>query len=201
MSIKSSTPIERRRKPDDVREEALAIGRRLLAHGGPGAITLKAIGAEMGMSHANLIHHFGSAEAFQDQLKSALVQELTENATALVHRYRAGQVRIADIVDTVFAAYSSGGIGTLVAWSAMTKTGQQDHRLGQAILELVTVLEAVMAGPQASSRARAAVCLATFMALGNSLIGNSLAKTMGSDAGEIRDLTVRILEQLYKASP
>jgi TetR/AcrR family transcriptional regulator, repressor for neighboring sulfatase len=200
MSIKSSTPIERRRKPDAVREEALATGRRLLALGGPGAITLKAIGAEMGMSHANLIHHFGSAEAFQDQLKSVLVQELTENATALVHRYRAGEVKIADIVDTVFAAYSSGGIGTLVAWSAMTKTGQQDHRLNQAILELLTVLEGVMAGPQASSRARAAVCLVTFMGLGNSLIGNALAKTMGCERGEMRDLTVWILEQLHKAS-
>src|SRR6516164_5351283 len=199
MSIRSSTSIERRRKPDDVREEALAIGRRLLAHGGPGAITLKAIGAEMGMSHANLIHHFGSAEAFQDQLKSALVQELTENATALVHRYRAGQVRIADIVDTVFAAYSSGGIGTLVAWSAMTKTGREDHGLNQAILELVTVLEGGMDGPLASSRARAAVSLVTFLALGESLIGDSLAKTMGSDKNEMRDLTVWILEQLHNA--
>src|SRR5215470_14584100 len=131
MSIKSATPIERRRKPDAVREEALAIGRRLLAQGGPSAITLKAVGAEMGMSHANLIHHFGSAEAFKDQLKSALVQELTQTATALVHRYREGQVRITDIVDTVFAAYSSGGIGMLVAWSAMTKTGREDQGLNQ----------------------------------------------------------------------
>jgi len=197
MSTKSSVPIERRRKPDQVREEALATGRRLLAHGGPGAITLKAIGAEMGMSHANLIHHFGSAEAFQDQLKSTLVQELTQTATALVQGYRAGQVRIADIVDTVFTAYGPGGIGTLVAWSAMTKTGQEDHGLNQAILELVTVLEEAMAGPQASSRARAAVSLVTFLALGDSLIGNALAKTMGSDRGEMRDLTVWILEQLH----
>jgi TetR/AcrR family transcriptional regulator, repressor for neighboring sulfatase len=199
MSIKSSAPIERRRKPDAVREEALAIGRRLLAQGGPGAITLKAIGAEMGMSHANLIHHFGSAEAFQDQLKSTLVQELTETATALVRRYRAGQARIADIVDMVFAAYSSGGIGTLVAWSALTKRGHEDHGLDEAILELVTVLQEVMAGPQASNRARAAVCLVTFMALGNSLLGKSLAKTMGSDRDEMRDLTVRILEQFHVA--
>jgi AcrR family transcriptional regulator len=201
MSIKSSTPVERRRKPDAVREEALATGRRLLAQGGPGAITLKAVGAEMGMSHANLIHHFGSAEAFQDQLKCTLVQELTQTATALVRRYRAGQVRIADIVDTVFTAYGPGGIGTLIAWSAMTKTGGEDHGLNQAILELVTVLEGVMAGPQASSRARAAVSLVTLLALGNSLIGNSLAKTMGSGKGETRDLTVWILEQLHKDSP
>jgi AcrR family transcriptional regulator len=201
MSIKSSTPIERRRKPDAVREEALATGRRLLAQRGPGAITLKAIGAEMGMSHANLIHHFGSAEAFQEQLKSTLVQELTQTVTGLVHRYRAGQVRIADIVDTVFAAYSSGGIGTLVAWSAMTSTGREDHGLNQAILELVTVLEGGMAGPQALSRARAAVCLVTYLALGNSLIGGSLAKTMGSDKSVMRDLTVWVLEQLHKAGP
>jgi TetR/AcrR family transcriptional regulator, repressor for neighboring sulfatase len=196
MSIKSSPSIERRRKPDSVREEALAIGRRLLAGGGPGAITLKAIGAEMSMSHANLIHHFGSAEAFQDQLKTSMVEELTRTVTALIHRYKAGEVRVAEIVDTVFTAYASGGIGTLVAWSAMTQTSHDDHGLNQAIGELVAVLEELMEGPEASSRARVAVCLVTFLALGNSLIGKSLTKTLGSDTHEMRNLTVGILEQL-----
>jgi TetR/AcrR family transcriptional regulator, repressor for neighboring sulfatase len=196
MSTKSSVAIERRRKPDSVREEALAIGRRLLLSGGPGAITLKAIGAEMGMSHANLIHHFGSAEGFQKQLKCTMVEELTRTVTALIDRYRAGEVRMAEIVDMVFKAYDSGGVGTLVAWSAMAQAGDGGHGPSEAMCDLVAVLEQLMGGAEASSRARAAFSFVTLLALGNSLIGKSLAKSIGSDSHEIQDLTVWILEQL-----
>jgi TetR/AcrR family transcriptional regulator, repressor for neighboring sulfatase len=200
MSTKSSVAIERRRKPDSVREEALAVGRRLLIASGPGAITLKAIGSEMGMSHANLIHHFGSAEAFRVQLKTTMVEELTRAVTSLLHRYGAGEARVAEIVDAVFTAYASGGIGTLVAWSAMTPAGQDRHGLDQALGELVTVLERMIEGPDAANRARAMVYVVSLLAFGDSLIGKSLAKTLGGEALEMRELTVRILEQLRKAA-
>jgi TetR/AcrR family transcriptional regulator, repressor for neighboring sulfatase len=194
MSTNSLGTAERRRKPDDVRGEALAIGRRLLIEGGPAAITLKAVGAEMGMSHANLIHHFGSAVAFQSQLKTAMAEELTRGVTALIRGQ--GQVDIGRIVGTVFDAYDSGGIGTLVAWSAATKSAVETNGLEQAIGELVAVLEPLIEGAGAAGRARALVALVTILALGDSLIGKPLAKFVGSDPGEMRRLTVSLVEHL-----
>jgi TetR/AcrR family transcriptional regulator, repressor for neighboring sulfatase len=199
MSTKPSVAIERRRKAESVREEALAIARRLLISGGPGAITLKAVGAEMGMSHANLIHHFGSAEAFRDQLKTAMVEELTRTVTALIRRYEAGEASVAEIVDTVFTAYAEGGIGTLVAWSALTPAGGDRHGLDLTIRELVAMLERLIEGPAAPSRARAMVYVVSLLAFGDSLIGKSMAKALGSEALEMRKLTLWILEQLRRA--
>ncbi len=198
MSTKSLMTVERRRKPDDVRQEALAIGRRLLIEGGPAAITLKAIGAEMGMSHANLIHHFGSAEEFQSALKSAMTEDLTRNVTALLRQRSRTDSNIAHIVATVFDAYSIGGIGTMVAWSALAKAKAEDNGLEQAIAELVTVLEPLIEGADAASRARAIVVLVSILALGNSLIGTPLSECVGSDPDDMRRLTVSILEQLIK---
>ena len=198
MSTKSLSIVERRRKPESVRKEALAIGRRLLIERGPAAITLKAIGAEMAMSHANLIHHFGSAEAFQSQLKNMMVEELTRTVTALI-RHGGDEPSVAEIVDTVFSAYGPGGVGRLVAWSAMTNAGDETHGLEQAMNELVAVLEPLIEGPEAKTHARARVVLVSILALGDSLIGQSLAKCLGSDTGETRQLTVWILEQLRKA--
>ena len=43
------------------REEAVEAARDLLLAGGASAVTLKAVGERMGVGHANLIHHFGSA--------------------------------------------------------------------------------------------------------------------------------------------
>jgi TetR/AcrR family transcriptional regulator, repressor for neighboring sulfatase len=200
MSTKSLIAAERRRKPDDVRAEALAIGRRLLIEGGPAAITLKAIGAEMGMSHANLIHHFGSAEAFQNQLKTAMGEELTRRVTDLIRRQGGKDADVGEIVDTVFSAYASGGIGMLIAWSTLTKAKAQTEGLEQALGELVNVLEPLMEGPAAASRARAVVVLVSILALGDSLIGAPLAQCVGGDPGEMRRLTVRILEQLQKTA-
>jgi AcrR family transcriptional regulator len=199
MSTKPYVAIERRRKAESVREEALAIARRLLISSGPGAITLKAVGAEMRMSHANLIHHFGSAEAFRDRLKTAMVEELTRTVTALIRRYEAGEASVAEIVDTVFTAYAEGGIGTLVAWSALTPAGEDRHGLDLRIGELVTMLERLIEGPAAPSRARAMVYVVSLLAFGDSLIGKSLAKALGSEALEMRKLTLWILEQLRRA--
>lgn len=198
MSIKSLTTPDRRRKPDAVRKEALAIGRRLLIEGGPAAITLKAIGAEMGMSHANLIHHFGSAEAFQTQLKNMMVEELTRTVTALVRHDQDGS-STAEIVDTVFSAYGPGGLGRLVAWSATTGPAGEAPGLDEALRELVAVLEPLVGGPDTAAHARARVLLVSILALGDSLIGQSLARCLGSDPQEMRQLTVWILGQLHNA--
>jgi TetR/AcrR family transcriptional regulator, repressor for neighboring sulfatase len=199
MSTKSLVPADRRRKPELVRQEALAIARRLLIEGGPAAITLKAIGAEMAMSHANLIHHFGSAEALRGQLKSLMAEELTRTVTMLVRRRGDTAADVGEIVDTVFAAYAAGGIGKLVAWSAMTGDHQDMHGLDEAVRELVAALEPTIDGAEALARARAMVVLVSLMALGNSLIGKPLAKFVGGDTRDIRRLVVWLLEHVRSA--
>jgi AcrR family transcriptional regulator len=74
----------RRRSPEDARREALAAARRILLEKGPDAVTLKAVGAEIGVSHANLIHHFGSAAGLQSALMGSMVRELTDALGAVV---------------------------------------------------------------------------------------------------------------------
>jgi TetR/AcrR family transcriptional regulator, repressor for neighboring sulfatase len=200
MSTNSLASVDRRRKPEAVRKEALEVGRRLLIEGGPAAITLKAIGAEMAMSHANLIHHFGSAEAFQTQLKTSMVEELTRKVTELI-RHGGTAPNNGEIVDTVFSAYGPGGIGTLVAWLALTKSSDDSHELEPAIAELLAVIESLAQGSDGAKRARASVLLVSALALGNSLFGKPLAKSVGGDPQELRDLTVWILEQLARSGP
>ena len=63
MSIKRE-----RLSPEESRAAALEAARRLLIEKGPQAVTLKAVGAEIGKSHANLLHHFGSAAGLQSAL-------------------------------------------------------------------------------------------------------------------------------------
>lgn len=184
-----------RRKPHDVRREALAIGRRLLLDGGPRALTLKAVAGAMNMSHANLIHHFGSAEAFQQDLKAEMISELTRAATAMVER--SDEAEAGTVIDMVFDAYGSGGIGTLLAWSALFQPDQPVEGPLRAVQDLVAVLAQQMEGDGKAERARAMVCLVTSLALADSLIGRDLAQILGGgDRPVMRDLAALLLQRL-----
>lgn len=188
--------IERRRKPDAVRREALEVGRRLLIAGGPSAITLKAIGAELGMTHANLIHHFGSAEAFRAQLKDLMVQDITRKVTTLVARHDNEEMAVSSIVGEVFDAYAAGGIGILMAWSILTGTAYDESGMTRTTRDLVAAVEPLIEGPEAAERARQMVSLVTLLAFADSLIGKSLAAVVGSDRDAVRRLTTRLLDVL-----
>lgn len=188
----------RRRKPETVRRDALEAGRRLLIAGGPGAITLKAVGAELGMSHANLIHHFGSAEAFQGQLKDLMVQDLTRRVTAIIAAGEAGleSEASASIVDRVFDAYAEGGIGMLMAWSLVSAAPYDEAGMAATMRALVAALEPQLDGPDAVARARHMVSLVTLLAFADSLIGAPLAQAIGGERGAVRALTARLLAGL-----
>ena len=190
---------ERRRKPEVVRALALEAGRRLLIAGGPSAITLKAVGAELAMSHANLIHHFGSAEAFQGQLAQSMLHHLTRTVTELAARHARGEADIAAIVDAVFDAYGPGGIGALAAWSALNGGGGVAAGLTQEIEAMVSVLEQLIHGPDKSRRAHDMVRTATSLAFADSLIGAALSDLLGEPRSAARAQAVRLLEQLGKA--
>jgi TetR/AcrR family transcriptional regulator, repressor for neighboring sulfatase len=199
MSTNSPANADRRRKAEAVRRDALEIGRRLLIEGGPNAITLKAIGAELGMSHANLIHHFGSADLFRARLRDSMVQDLTRTVTNLVAQHANGEADAATIVDKVFAAYRSGGIGMLMAWLALKDDAHATDELVQVIGELVTALQSLIEGPEPAARAREMVSLVTLLAFADSLIGKSLADVVGIPPHAMQKVTARIVDHLSHA--
>jgi AcrR family transcriptional regulator len=190
---------ERRRKPEAVRKDALEVARELLIANGPRAITLKAVGDRLGMSHANLIHHFGSAEAFQAQLRDAMVEDITRKATGLIGDDPTGMPHPGAIVDQVFEAYAGGGIGMLMAWSVLTGGEHQADSIRKTTGELVTVVEGTLSGPDAGAKAREIVALVTLLAFADSLIGRALASTIDADPDATRRLTTRIVEMLATA--
>ena len=184
-----------RRRAEDVRAEALAEARRLLVAGGPGAVTLKAVGAALGMSHANLIHHFGSADDLQGELMNAMVRDVTDRVRALIARRPGKDVVIDEVVDLVFDAYAAGGIGMLAAWLATTRRTRRTRELIGVIKELVAMIDAAFPR-EAGRKGRDAVKVVTMMAFADSLIGVPLAAMTGEGEPDGRRLAKAFLASL-----
>ena len=72
--------IRKRLSPEESRGAAVVAARELLIEMGPQAVTLKAVAGRIGRTHANLLHHFGSASGLQ----KALARHLSTTVCATI---------------------------------------------------------------------------------------------------------------------
>ncbi|MBD3814701.1 MAG: helix-turn-helix transcriptional regulator, partial [Betaproteobacteria bacterium] len=80
----------KRLSPEESRTAALEAARNLLIEAGPQSVTLKAVAARVGRTHANLLHHFGSASGLQKALARHLAQTVCQTIAEAVRATRAG---------------------------------------------------------------------------------------------------------------
>jgi len=187
----SITPLpaakRRRRSPDEARREAVVSARALLLSGGPDAVTLSAVAGDIGVTHANLIHHFGSAAGLQAALMASMMNDLAAALDTAVVRLRTDEGAPLDVVNAVFDAFDAGGAGRLAAWIALS--GDLDHLepVRAAVLGLVEAIRDKLGDADGLARDRisSAVLFIALGAFGDALIGPPLREMLGrpDDAG------------------
>jgi AcrR family transcriptional regulator len=205
MSItKTAAPPPRRRRlsSEIAREQIIASARRLLLEEGPAAVTLKAVAGELGMSHANLLHHFGSAAG----LRSALIEDMSHSVIQAVEavssRVRTGQADRREVVDLVFDAVDSGGAGRLIAWMSLAGEIRQLEPVFQAVRDLAAALQASDPAPEPDSRQRitAEILAVLLPSIGDALVGEALHAALGRDRETGRELALLGMRTVAEAS-
>ncbi|QWC57590.1 TetR family transcriptional regulator [Erythrobacter sp. 3-20A1M] len=178
----------KRLTPEESRATALEAARSLLIEAGPQAVTLKAVGARVGRTHANLLHHFGSAAGLQRALAQHLAATVCESIAEAVHASRAGIGSPREIVDLAFDAFDREGGGALVSW--MLATGHEDaiEPFVETIHALVDRLEPTESGHEGWQAAHSATLAVVLLSLGHSLLGEPLARSLKLPEGTARDL-------------
>src|SRR4051795_9199013 len=99
----------KRLSPEASRSAAIKAARQLLLSDGPQAVTLKAVAGEIGRTHANLLHHFGSAAGLQSALARSIAERVTGSVAEAVEKARAGEADPRTIVDMTFDAFGKEG--------------------------------------------------------------------------------------------
>ncbi|OWK28725.1 TetR/AcrR family transcriptional regulator [Sphingomonas dokdonensis] len=171
--------------PEESRTAALDAARALLVEVGPQAVTLKAVGARIGRTHANLLHHFGSAEGLQTALIADLAARIVGTIKAAVIRSREAEDP-AEVVDLTFDAFGRNGAGALASWMILSGNENALDPILTAIHDLVEDL--AQDHKHGAAPIREETLQLVLMALGDALLGAPMAKALGLPRETARQL-------------
>ena len=193
---------KKRLSPEASRLAALEAARALLIETGPQSVTLKAVGARVGRTHANLLHHFGSAAGLQRALAGHLAATVCDTIADAVRASRAGIGNPREVVDLTFDAFDKEGAGQLASWMILTGNEDALTPIVESIHELVDEIAPEEAdhtsGPKQVHDTTLALVL---MAMGDALIGSALARSLGLPPHAARERAQRMLENSLSQMP
>jgi len=181
----------KRLSPEESRSAAIEAARLLLLADGPQAVTLKAVAARVGRTHANLLHHFGSAAGLQGELARAIADSVTSSIASAVERARVGEADARDIVDRTFDAFGRDGAGALAAWMILTG----NHDALNPILDSLRKLVAQLSVGHEEHHVGESTLALVLNALGDSLLGGPIAQALGLPRDTARELAADRLRQ------
>ncbi len=187
--------LRKRLTPVESRIAALEAARALLIETGPQGVTLKAVAGRIGRTHANLLHHFGSASGLQKELARHLAETICASIGEAVIASRSGFGSPRDVVDLTFDAFDREGAGALASWMLLSGNEDALDPIVDAIHDLVVDL-----GDYGSDTQRGTTLTLTLMALGDALMGGPLSLALELPRTAARDRAEAMLvEGLQKS--
>jgi AcrR family transcriptional regulator len=179
----------KRLSPEESRIAALEAARALLIETGPQAVTLKAVAGRIGRTHANLLHHFGSASGLQKDLARHLAETICSVIREAVIANRSGIGSPRDVVDLTFDAFDREGAGALASWMLLSGNEDALDPIVDSIHDLVVELNEF-----GSDAMRGTTLTLVLMALGDALMGGPLSHALELPRTAARDHAARMLD-------
>ena len=184
----------RRLSPEASRLAALEAARTLLIETGPQAVTLKAVAARIGRTHANLLHHFGSASGLQRALAEYQTKNVCTKIGEAVEQMRGGNMAPQKLADLIFDSFDREGAGALCTW--MLLSGNEDA-LDPIVETIHALVDDIAEDGHADENLHRLTLEMVLLALGDSLMGAPLSASLGLDRAAGREIAGKRLEQSF----
>ena len=194
----------KRRRLDaaDARESILAAAEALLVEGGPDALRLTEVATRAGVSHPNVLYHFGSVGELQAQLAQRVAGRLAGEMAQVFAEGMSGKMPLQEAIEAVFRVFDEHGFGRLLAWLELSKNEPTFDALAR-ILELlrkVITSHPLLAGEENERRRRRVVPIIELVivsAIGYGLVGKTVDTFFIPE--EHRPSVARLLVELISA--
>ncbi len=181
----------RRRSADESQARILEAAQRHLREVGPGGLRLKDLGAELGISHQAILHHFGSKERLIAAVVERTFDEINADLLAGIQAVDPVDLDAEALLDRAFTAVAEGGQARLFAWLALSgeELGREDDT--KPLAQLAAAMHALRVQHHGAGEApseedsRFVVVLAALAVLGESVFGDQLLRgaDLEGDAG------------------
>ena len=182
--------VKKRLSPEESRSAALEAARQILVETGPAAVTLKAVAARIDRTHANLLHHFGSAAGLQKALAAYQAETVCATIGQKMAESPPGERNVREIVDLAFDAFNEGGAGALATW--MAATGNED-----ALDPIVDAIHKLIDGMSPDAHEKRLMHEDTLalvlMALGDAQLGGPMAEALDLPRDTSRVLATELI--------
>ena len=181
---------KKRLSPEESRSASLEAARQILIEMGPQAVTLKAVAARIGRTHANLLHHFGSAAGLQKALAAYLADTVCGTIGQKMAASPPGDRNVREIVDLAFDAFDSGGAGALATWMAATGN---DGALDPIIDAIHRLIDGMTPDAHEKRLMHEDTLALVLMAMGDSQLGGPMAEALGLPRDTARTLATELI--------
>jgi AcrR family transcriptional regulator len=182
--------VRKRLSPEESRSVALEAARKILIEFGPQAVTLKAVGARIDRTHANLLHHFGSAAGLQSALAAYLAETVCATIREKMGESHPGGRNIKEIVDLAFDAFDQGGAGALASW--MLGAGNE-NALDPVISAIQKLIDSLAPPDEERQLLHEDTLALMLMALGDSQVGGLMATALNLPRDTARRLATELI--------
>lgn len=180
----------RRLSHEASRLAALEAARELLIETGPQAVTLKAVAGRIGRTHANLLHHFGSASGLQRDLAEYLTNGVCTTIGKAIHQVRGGEMSPRQLADLIFDSFDREGAGALASW--MLLSGNEDA-LNPVVEAIHRLVDEIAEEGHADNSLHELTLELVLIALGDALMGGPLSASLGLPRETGREIAGRKL--------
>jgi AcrR family transcriptional regulator len=192
LAVATDKVLPRRLSPQASRQAALEAARQLLIETGPQAVTLKAVATRIGRTHANLLHHFGSASGLQRDLAEYLTKAICTTIGVAVSQVQGGEMPPRQLADLIFDSFDQGGAGALASW--MLLSGNEDA-LNPIVDTIHALVDEIADKGHENTQLHELTLELVLLALGDSLMGGPLSQSLGLSREAGREIAGRRLEQ------
>jgi AcrR family transcriptional regulator len=177
-----------RRTPDGARDEILAAARERLLQYGLDGLKIADIARDVGMSHATLIHHFGSTSGMRRALVDRMAKELLTEFLGVFERIPPSPARRVEVLSRLFRTLAVERHAQLFAWLALeTSDDAEDDSVAWAGAPLFDALfDQIAAQEDATGHDRDAARFGVLLAV-TSAIGFGIASPWLQHAGLVTD--------------
>ncbi len=187
------TVVRKRRTAEESRNLILETAAQRLREKGLEGLNITGVAEDAGLSHATLIHHFGSS----GEMREALADKMTADLVADLVAAMDAQQPPAELSTRVFTALAEGGHARLLAWRAVEGSGGvRDADAAKALFKQLLDRAQAALDIDTEAQMRMTIFFVAAAAIGYGLAGPMLAEVLDMSDAELRAVPEWVTEHL-----